>query len=340
MLQEQVDGVQGQLQLLSQAHDTTRKVADHAVATVEETHHRAELTAALAERTAHELQIVGEILSTLHDHHARLTELERVAAVATVTQWVLAADVPEDLQISVVMPTYNRSHLVGRAIASVTSQPYANWELLVVDDGSTDTTPEVLAAYDDPRIRVLTGSHAGCCAARNRALAAATGDVVAYLDDDNVLGPVWLKAVAWAFRQRPDTDVLYGARIIEDRDELHASGPGQLPWTHVEPYDRATLEQGNIADMGVLAHRAGLAEATFDESLSSLGDWDLLLRLTRERPPLELPVVAVHYTTSGARITDLQDRQGESARIRAKVAAAAARPGAPAGGPGPTGPEG
>ena len=175
--------------------------------------------------------------------------------------------------------------LLPRAIASLLAQEYANWELLVVDDGSTDDTAAVLDAIDDDRVRSLRGDHGGCCAARNLALDQVKGEVVVYLDDDNVMHPRWLKSVAWAFSQRPDVDVVMGARVIDDVDRVHdwrTAGGG--PWIQFEPYDRERLEQGNVADIGVIAHRAGLPEARFDEQLVSYGDWDLFLRLTQDGP--------------------------------------------------------
>jgi hypothetical protein len=68
-------------------------------------------------------------------------------------------------------------------------------------------------------------------------------------------------------------------------------------------FDRDRLEQGNLADIGVLAHTAGLPEATFDERLWEFADWDLFLALTEHRTPVELPAVAVYYRTEGERLS-------------------------------------
>ncbi|HAP77444.1 MAG TPA: hypothetical protein DCR14_15355, partial [Acidimicrobiaceae bacterium] len=166
-----------------------------------------------------------------------------------------------------------------------------------VVDGS-DTAAPVVASFDDPRLRLFDAQHGGACAARNVALQHVRGDIVTYLDDDNWLHPGWLHAVAWAFASRPDHDVLYGARIIDDSLRVYGTGEGGWPWMQFNPYDRAMLLQHNFADMGVIAHRAR-CQARFDESLVECGDWDIFLALTADAPPLELPAVAALYRTSG-----------------------------------------
>lgn len=288
----------GRIDQLSEVHHVTRTIAD-----------------AAATRAAQVAESFGDVAASTDQ---RLRRLEREAAIRTVTAWVEAADVPTGPLISIVLPTRDRAGLLRRAIASVEAQVYGTWELIVVDDGSTDGTGALLGTITDPRIRVLRTPGLGCAAARNVALDAARGDVVAYLDDDNTLDRLWCKALAWAFGQRPDVDVLYGARIIDDIDRVLHTGSGAMPTIHFEPFDRAALERGNIADMGVLAHRNGLAAGRFDTSLDAHADWDLLLRLTEDTTPLELPVVACHYTSDApGRLSDgdVSDRE----RVRAKL---------------------
>jgi glycosyltransferase involved in cell wall biosynthesis len=135
------------------------------------------------------------------------------------------------------------------------------------------------------------------CAARNVALAQAKGELIAYLDDDNIMHPAWLKSVAWGFEQRLEANVLYGAFVVDDTKRIDQKGRGDLPRLYFWPYDHHSVAQHNIADMGCIAHRAGIAEAHFDESLREMGDWDLLLRLTRCAVPLALPAIACFYTT-------------------------------------------
>ena len=91
--------------------------------------------------------------------------------------------------VSVVIPAYNAVDHVAEAVGSVLDQTHRRLEVVVVDDGSTDGTVETLHALSDPRLRVIEQVNAGACAARNRALAEATGDYVQFLDADDLLSP-------------------------------------------------------------------------------------------------------------------------------------------------------
>ena len=169
---------------------------------------------------------------------------------------------------------------------------------------SSSTTAATPRSRSSPRSATTACGRCGSSTAGRRppatpALAAATGTVITYLDDDNTLDPGWLKAIAWAFQQHPEAEVLYGARMVDDRERVHKRGEGGWPWLQFNEFDRDRLEQGNLADMGALAHVAGLPEARFDERLREFADWDLFLSLTEHRTPLELPAIAVYYRTEG-----------------------------------------
>lgn len=249
-----------------------------------------------------------------------IEEIKRQLQIWTTMAWVETADVQADRLISVVMPTRNRCGWIERAIASIEAQTYRHWELIVVDDGSTDETGAVVAVATtrDKRIRCLHIEHAGAPAARNAGLADATGEIVCYLDDDNVMHRNWLKSVAWAIESWPQTEVLYGARIIEHNPPHQADGTESLPSMFFSPWDRRRLESSNYVDQNVIAHRAGLPEAHFDEALPMCQDWDLMLRMTARRRPLELPVLACFYsTTAPHRGSDQADQLATIHRVRA-----------------------
>jgi hypothetical protein len=247
---------------------------------------------------------LADAMGKADDAAVRLAALEHVVAdqarqlqVRTVMDWIEHATLRGAPLVSVVLPTRNRCHLLGRAIESVQNQSYRNWELLIVDDASADGTAAFLADLAGERLRHFRRDGAGVCAARNVALAHARGQLIAYLDDDNLMHPTWLKSVVWGFEQRPEANVLYGAYVVDDTRRIDRKGRGDLPRLYFRPYDHEALAHSNVADMGCIAHRAGLPEARFDESLRELGDWDLLLRLTRTAAPLELPAIACFYTT-------------------------------------------
>lgn len=222
----------------------------------------------------------------------------------TVMNWIEQATLPKTPLVSVILPTRNRASMLPRAVESVTAQVYPNWEIVLTDDGSTDDTPNVIeqlrTRLGGARLNAERASAGGVCAARNCALARARGEFIVYLDDDNVLHPLWLKAVVWAFLQFPDKDIAYGGCIVDDLRRMNGKDAGDLPVYNLFPFDRNRLAQGNFIDIGQVAHRRGLPEACFDEKLAGVGDWDLLLRLTRDREPLVIPAIATFYSTIAA----------------------------------------
>ena len=238
----------------------------------------------------------------------RLEEVERAASVATVTAWLRQVDVPEHLLVSVITPTRNRRDLLPRAIESVRAQSYGRWEMLVVDDGSDDGTGGLLddLCNIEPRLVALRFDHArGASAARNLALEKASGEIVVYLDDDNRFDPEWLRAAVWAFTEYPETNVGYGARVVDNVHRHNQTGVGGLPAMEFLAWDRATFARQNLIDQNVFVHRRGYTNARFDERLTHYSDWDFLLQLTDEEDPREIPVVAACFMTDASeRLSD------------------------------------
>jgi len=256
----------------------------------------AELAAA-REMLAASMRLTNQIAAhtEIHEgataHVASPTMIERLLAL----RYWLAAQPPSSLVVSVIIPTRSRPALLGEAIASVQAQSHSQWELIVVDDGSEDDTRAILAAISDPRVRSVRTDGVGCAAARSAGLKLASGDVIAYLDDDNIMLPGWLAGVAWAFSRFEDVDALYGARVFED--ETPWGGDARLPRLAFRQFDRNRLLEGNYIDTSVIAHRAHLPEARWDPAYTGVADWELVIRLTQDKPALALPVAAALYRT-------------------------------------------
>jgi glycosyltransferase involved in cell wall biosynthesis len=112
--------------------------------------------------------------------------------------------------VSVVTPTYNRAPLLPRAVQSVLGQDYRDLELLVVDDGSTDETPRVMAGFTDPRLRYTRfETNRGSGAARSEGVAQARGELVAFLDSDDCWKPGKLARMAAALARHPEVDLAF-----------------------------------------------------------------------------------------------------------------------------------
>jgi glycosyltransferase involved in cell wall biosynthesis len=242
--------------------------------------------------------------------------------VATVMDWILAvADVPEDVTVSVTVATRNRPDILFEAIDSVMRQSYQRFELVVVDDSDTDETQERLAGQHDPRLRVVrTPSRKGAGAAFNLGLEAAGGDVIAFLDDDNLMHPHWLRSVVWAFFTFPDVGALYGARSNEDPGAQRGVRSGMLPTLEFSHYDRARHERANFVDRNTIAFRSFLSDIRYDESLRAAFDWDHSLRLFARAEPLALPALSCYYrTVVPDRVSDIPEQRESVQRVRSRV---------------------
>ncbi len=94
--------------------------------------------------------------------------------------------------ISIITPTYNRAHIIPRAINSILNQTFLDWELIIVDDGSVDNSKELILSYNDSRIQYVYQNNKGVCAARNHGASIARGAYITFLDSDDYVTPNWL----------------------------------------------------------------------------------------------------------------------------------------------------
>lgn len=121
--------------------------------------------------------------------------------------------------VSIIMPAFNAAHFIEEAIGSVLAQTCEDWELIVVDDGSTDETAAILARQLDPRISVIRQANAGVSAARNAALDAATGEFVTFMDADDRLPAEALMRRIGYLRANPAVDIVNGGILVTEGGE-------------------------------------------------------------------------------------------------------------------------
>ena len=115
--------------------------------------------------------------------------------------------------VSIIIPTFNRAHLIVETLDSVLAQTYSNWECIVVDDGSTDGTREMLEAF--PQVIYHYQSNAGVCTARNKGAEIATGDWLIFLDSDDELLPSALADFSKAIGEKPSASILLGGYYLK-----------------------------------------------------------------------------------------------------------------------------
>jgi len=188
--------------------------------------------------------------------------------------------------VSVIIPSYNTAHLIGAAIQSVLDQSYRDLEAIVVDDGSTDNTREVVAAINDSRVCYLYQSNLGLAGARNTGLAQAQGEYVAFLDSDDLFLPNKLEWQVQALESQPNLGLIAGGyRFIDETGQVLAN---RRPWLRQSQIDlRAAMVGLPFVVHAVLVRREWLTRVGgFDRTLRRAEDRDLWMRLAFHGCPM------------------------------------------------------
>ncbi len=210
-------------------------------------------------------------------------------------------------RVTVVIPTYNRADLVGAAIDSVLTQTFADLELIVVDDGSTDDTPAVLARFTDPRVRVISQANQGISGALNAGMRAARGEYVIMLGSDDRFLPTCLDGLVARVNSSPSAVVVYGrARAIDTQGAPLAAMTGAPPPYPDNPLLSA-LYGDFVATIAALIRRDALEQVGYcDPALRGNEDWDLWIRLARVGAFAFVPEVLVEFRIHPGRFTSAQ----------------------------------
>lgn len=183
------------------------------------------------------------------------------------------------------MPTYNRAWSIGRAVDSVLHQTFEDFELIVVDDNSTDDTQVLLKKYSDKRIKTIkSDTNLGASGTRNIGLKQSTGELVAYLDSDNLWYPSYLEVMCDSING--DVVMAYSGQnlILIGGDKNNQNILGRR--TRNEKYDPFKMTKANYIDINCVVHKKSLLDKLgyFDESVKRLEDWDLLARIVINYP--------------------------------------------------------
>ena len=184
--------------------------------------------------------------------------------------------------VSVIIPTYNRGWTIKEAIDSVLAQSFIDFELIVVDDGSTDDTSEILDSYRDD-IKVLSQENNGVSAARNRGVATASGIFIAFLDSDDLWLPEKLSSQVDFFNSNPDALICQTEEIwVRNNMRVNPKKRHKKPWGMIfEP----SLDLCLVSPSAVMIKRSLFEEVgVFDETLPACEDYDLWLRISCRYP--------------------------------------------------------
>jgi glycosyltransferase involved in cell wall biosynthesis len=179
---------------------------------------------------------------------------------------------------SVIIAAYQAAAVIGDALESIRRQTLQPLEVIVCDDGSTDSLEEALVAYRD-EIVLLRQDNRGESSARNTAARAASGDFVAILDADDVYRPGYLAAVSELAQLRPDLDILTTNGVLV-ADEVEVRQLYNRRWSfEVADQRRAILQRNFVFGLAAVRRSVLLEHDGFDESIIWTEDWDLWLRL-------------------------------------------------------------
>ncbi|MFH1858088.1 MAG: glycosyltransferase [Candidatus Omnitrophota bacterium] len=183
-----------------------------------------------------------------------------------------------------ILPTYNRAHFLSRAIESVRAQTFSDWELLVMDNGSTDGTVDLIRQFQekDTRVRFLKETQKGASYARNLGLKEAVGKLFAFLDDDDEWLPEKLSRQVAFFKSHPATSLLYTHAYMKDGGGiLMGLKPSGKPAMRFEDL----LEENTIPLLTVMVKRECIEKVGgFDPTIPIGEDYDLWLRISKEFP--------------------------------------------------------
>lgn len=208
-------------------------------------------------------------------------------------------------KVSVVIPTYNYAHFLREAIESVLAQTFRDFEVIVVDDGSTDNTPEVVAQFGD-RVQYIRQANQGPNAARNTGVLAARGEFIALLDADDLWLPDKLSRQVALADTRPEAGLIYSGMLLFDSESGAVIGYHPLArcregWVlrdlymyHFVPSPTPLIRREVFEQVGI-----------FDETAIGPDDWDLLMRIAAHYQfafvPDFLAMYRVHASVAGSK---------------------------------------
>lgn len=209
--------------------------------------------------------------------------------------------------VSVIIPTHNRVRYLSEAIRSVLAQTFTDFELIIVDDGSTDETEELVRSFRDRRIRYLWQSHQGISAARNAAIRSARGQYVAHLDSDDIWLPNILGVEVAAFCD-PRIGVVYSRAQAMDQTGRPLPILVGIPQRYPDDSLLSLLHSNVTAAIVVMVRRSCFDRVGFfDESMIVAGDWDMWLRLSRRYRFFFVDKVLARFRFHPGRITSSTD---------------------------------
>lgn len=201
------------------------------------------------------------------------------------------------VKVSVIIPVYNSEKFIRDAIDSVLNQTYRDFEIIVADDGSTDSTTEILKEYDD-KIRWKSQENKGPASAKNFGISMAKGKYITFLDSDDVFMPDRLEQQVDYLNKHPAVGLVYS-----DYYQIDEKGETTRLISHSKE-NASLIQQNYVPTSGVMCRRECIDTlGAFDENLGSNYDWDMWLRISEKYPIYCIPKPLFKYKVHGGNIS-------------------------------------
>ncbi|CAD0226082.1 glycosyltransferase [Planktothrix agardhii 1806] len=200
--------------------------------------------------------------------------------------------------ISVIIPVYNGEKTIRETVISVLNQTFSDFELIIINDGSTDSTLDVVSTIYDSRLKVFSYPNGNLSASRNRGISHANGEYIAFIDADDLWTPDKLEAQYKALQDHPETAVAYSwTNCIDESSQFLRCGSHKTVNGDAYP----NLLVVNILESGsnpLICRKALEKVGEFDSSLTPAEDWDMWLRLAKHYPFITVPKPQILYRQS------------------------------------------
>lgn len=209
--------------------------------------------------------------------------------------------------VSIVIPAYNAERTILETLDSVFQQIFTDFEVIIIDDGSTDQTVELLKKIQDPRLKVFSYSNGGLSVARNRGIARASGDYIAFLDADDLWTSDKLELQLAALQTDPAAGVAYSwtCNMSQTGEAFY---PGHSVTYSGNVYAQLLLGNFLASGSNCLIRRDAIASVgEFDPSLRSYEDWDYWLRLAPHWSFVVVPKYQILYRQSSGAMSSKID---------------------------------
>jgi glycosyltransferase involved in cell wall biosynthesis len=216
--------------------------------------------------------------------------------------------------VSVVLPVYNGAKTIADTIASVLQQTFSDFELIVINDGSTDQTLDIIAEFSDARVSVYSFERGPLAGGRNRGIRLAEGEFIAFIDADDLWATDKLACQVSRLRSSPEAMLVYSWSDLIDEDDYllnHGSHVRFEGNVFKDLLVSCFLDNGsNALIRTIVLDHVGM----FDETRTAAEDWDMWLRIAYKFPVVNVPVVQVFYRVHGSALSSNTERQESECR--------------------------